>query len=459
MDSLVQEKSRKEKLYNSKLSRHMKKLKEHSSVPQINPLSRKVAELVTLKELQSLGIEAYEPPSKKTYYNLSTFAAALNSRRKQSEDLTSQITPKNTSQKVTIPGLSPIVQVETEAKDSLFLESTEKILEIPQNFEKNTENYLETLKNESNVGEKSLETSLKQLESINHFKQELQKDYPELPLHSGEVSSFNTMELKELDEATKDLVVPQAQPAPCVVSLPEVKTELDPVQLEKNPLKPTPEIFGRSSQTRQRCSKYQSFHSESKDFSNLQSSYLKASFLHSTQEPVSREVPRCHLNLSTSEVSPIYFSYRIGKDFKVKTDNGLGPVDSLRRIILEPDSLEKPSEKSDIYSRNLKWMIEKRQLHQNLRNSLDIENMKLCTFDPFLSKKAKPEEDSLFFTKSVSNRLEKKDFEVIKPTSTIQYTGLSPFDGKLAYQSLCSSEKFLAKARPLVNYKQVNLLK
>lgn len=456
MDSVAGIRNRSEKVYKHKLENHVKMMKNYSSKPKIDELSRKVAEKVTQKELEILGIDQYDTPIKRSYYSLPLPNPAKNPAEKPAEVLNPLVTPKNPSQKVTITNLSPIIHIEPDGKDSLFLDNLENPADSPaQGEDKQTklQNPESDLLTPACNLSQPLESSLQNLESIQVFKQELQKEYPELVINSGEVSSFHTNELKEFEETCKE---PASVRSKNLESIP-AEADSDPVpeeEKEKDSIKVTSNNFTRPSQACFRTSKFSSFQLESRDFSNLQTSYMKASFLHTSQEQVSREIPRCHLNLSTSEISPIYFSYRIGKDSRVKTSAGVGPVDSLRSLMLRQEEVVKEPEKKNIYDRNFEWKQEKQKMHQKIRESLEIEHLKSCTFDPFPKSNKKSES---FQLKSHSN-LVKAPVEPVVPKRTLQYSGLSPFDGKISYSDVSQSEKFLAKVKPMVNYKQVNLL-
>ena len=455
MDSVAGIKNRSEKVYKHKLENHVKMMKNCSSIPKIDGLSRKVAALVTQKELEILGIDQYDTPVKRAYYNLPVVNPAKNPSEKPAEAPNPLVTPKNPSQKVTIANLSPIILIETDAKDSLFLENAENPADtlIPGEVQSNPPQPQPEVSNPACNSSQHLESSLQNLESIQVFKQELQKEYPELVINSGEVSSFHTNELKEFEEACKE---PASVRSKNLESIP-AEADSDPIQeeeREKDSIKVTSNNFSRPSQACLRVSKFSSFQYESKYFSNLQSSYMKASFLHTSQEQVSREIPRCHLNLSTSEISPIYFSYRVGKDSRVKTSAGVGPVDSLRSLMLRKEEDAKEPERKDIYARNFKWKQDKQRMHQKIRESLDLEHLKSCTFDPF----PKPNKKSESFQSKRPANPAKPPVEAVIPKTTLQYSGLSPFDGKVSYSNVSQSEKFLAKAKPMVSYKQVNLL-
>lgn len=59
-----------ESIYKSKLAKYIKSVKELSSVPKINSLSKKIAEIVTVKELEILGIQPSEKLPKKVFYTI-----------------------------------------------------------------------------------------------------------------------------------------------------------------------------------------------------------------------------------------------------------------------------------------------------------------------------------------------------------------------------------------------------
>ena len=205
--------------------------------------------------------------------------------------------------------------------------------------------------------------------------------------------------------------------------------------------------------------------SESLDFGNLQHSYMKASFLHSVQDPVPKAVPRCHLNLGTNEVSPIYFNVRVAKDSRVKNPNGIGPADCLRKLLLKDDGEVNMTERPDIYSRSARWLEQREEKARRFRETRLSSDMQNCTFDPFIGKKKKHSKNkseafinfSVNLSKSKISYSQKTEEE--KPKNTLKYVGLSPADSLVRYEKGVDREKFRDKAKPMVSYRQINLLK
>jgi hypothetical protein len=500
MESISQLKQRADKLYCSRVESQWESLKEVSSVPKIDKLSRKVAELVTQKELEVLGIKPSESPSKKPLYSISNLETPLKSTKKTglqpSQDIPRQSTPEMKSEvKVVVSSLNPLGKAELLNTAEVPASS----LEEPKDQQQDP-----SLKPEES-GEKAQESPEKHVEMLNNlehieaFKEELHRDYPELGLNNSvEGSSFHTNELHELEEACKEMNAEKSDARLAGHSKglhpsKEEKQELeklsnmtdhgslkvnDPQLLRVPSLSSSKDLdvrgqgFTDSTKNdrshpfhRNRSdgfighSKTFSLTSENKDF-NLQNSYLKASFLHSVQENVSKAVPRCHVNLATNKVSPIYFNVRVAKDSRVKNPNGLGPADCLRKLLLKNDEVTPVDDSSDIYARTSRWLKNREDKRKKIKEdqiSLDLQN---CTFDPFYKKKHARTNSEPFikFSVSLTKYSVSETLNMEKPKNTLKYEGLSPADSLVRYEKGVDREKFRDKAKPMVNYRQINHL-
>lgn len=478
MEIADQLKLKAEKLYNSKAENHFKSLKEVTSVPKIDPLSRKIAEIVTRKELEVLGIKTTEGSIKKPYYSASLLettqkAIANNPVPNLPKGMPIQLTPEPKPEiKLLSSVLSPIIV--NPKKGSELVQPLD-----PNNPDQPVEKIQKS------------EEMLNNLEHLNAFKEELHRDYPELGLNnSGEGSSFHTNELNELEEACKDLAVekPASCPAILVMKNEERVSEFASNMTEYGSLRANelnqakapslssskqPEsrdeksnLMKMSRNKSDGCivhSKQFSISSEYKDFVGLQQSYFKASFLHSVQEPVEKAVPRCHIDLLTTKASPIYFNVRVSKDAKVKNPNGIGPADCLRKLLLKPPPVESITDRGDIYSRSAKWVTDRKEKTMRLRELKNSESMQNSTFDPSYKKN---ERTGSLSSNSNSFNLSQPSISASNSShsyktgkNTLKYLGLSPAVTEIRHVKGVDREKFREKAKPLVNYRQVNFLK
>ncbi|OMJ75064.1 hypothetical protein SteCoe_25873 [Stentor coeruleus] len=561
-------KHRENKLFSQKAEVHINEMKKVTSVPKIDPLSRKVAELVTRRELEMLGIPITESINKKDLTTprsprIAKPGTKLPSADFGSKDLSPIDSPTKNPQKPHHRSqVSSELIIDTskpEPHKKIILSELLNQNPGPQGLSIiNPTGQTDIVINQDFI-EKPQENQLKQEDVINNaehmkaFREELHKDYPELGLDNSAVgSSFHTNELNELEEACKQMTPENIEKTPKskndegkfempivrevtqeITETDEKKMDLlqdqkknnmdkpsnqlehgnfegnDKVLDKKTPMlnldlspqvedkpqglthgkkisevKDTGTVSCKSKTDRSLLhtgSKFQSTYSlhegPSKDFANMQNSYYKASFLHSPQEPVPCTVPRCHINLSTCKSSPLYQNIRVGKESKVKCDNGIALVDSLRRLFLKPPETVVPeSQPKDFYEKNLAWIDKKNKKTEVIRDCLTEREVQDCTFDPFIAKHPERKALKSMDLRSVHSKSKSsfdiRDLEVSKthsraPTEVnsrileniILYSALSPADTKVGYYEGCAVDRLLEKSKPMVNYKSINFLK
>ena len=475
-------KDRELKLYSSKADIHLEYMKDHTASPYIDPVSRKIADLITRRELEVLGIKPTESHSKKFFKIPPKVEKPLVLQTPPEPEF--QNKPVKPDFKITVSSSTPLNAIFPvfNPTDLKVLDDQAKLLEYKR---------------------KKTQESLVNLETLKAFKDELHRDYPELGLNnSAEGSSFHTNELNELEEACKEFCSEKSEikgKEQCegFSNLTEIasRVKTEPQEYEKkteeiqekafkdevkefenfrlgseeNDIK-SPTFLRSKMELSPGQSKFLSVHSElpTKDFYNLQNSFAKASFLHCLQEPVKTSVPRVHVDLLTCKTTPIYFNMQVGKDAKVKMENGIGPVDSLRFLILNETQSPEKIEPSDTYSKNMSWLTKKNERAKRMRESLDMREMEKCTFHPFGKKKTKKrkrvsnffESKFISFTPKASVDLRDTSFSSIKstPRNLVTYVGLSPALSKIGYREGCDIGKMIEKALPLVDYKKINSL-
>lgn len=561
-------KQRESKVYSHKAEAHAKEMKELTTIPKIDPLSRKVADLVTQRELEMLGIQTTEISHKKT---LSSQISPRNfklAKKKISADFRSKdlspiessskdpSKPKDKAKFSSDPQIDQEDHIKIKApltkivlNDLIAHENgraqkiqTPKIKISPNDLGKITEHVEKIQENK-----KKHEDMLDNVEHLKAFKEELHRDYPELGLDNSVVeSSFHTNELNELEEACKD-----DTPENKNTKNPQSKTPEDKAQNlqndknlianeeekknnslqetrkkdidkfsnlfdcgtpfhEKNTEKKisrlsldlnTPTLtenqnyehskkmsspkdtitFSGISKTERSPTNYGSkfqwnssiTEAPSKEFASLFNSYYKASFLHSPQELVSCNVPRCHINLANCKSSPIYHNVRVGKESKVKCNDGLAQVDSLRRLLLKPldgDSDKKPK---NFYEKNLAWVNNKNEKTRKFRESMTEREFQDCTFDPFVSKygekkprksmdlRANTWKSKSSFDTDIEVKSHKRVATEMTPRGSdnlIIYSALSPAESKVGFSEGCAVERLRERAKPMVNYRSINFL-
>ena len=528
-------KERESKLFSQKAEVHVKEMKEMTGTPKIDPLSKKIAEIVTQRELQALGIRPTEAVVKKPTH----------------------VIPKPQPHISAIP----------------YNESQERLRGIDKDQEGsyplNRENNIDESERQAESGDrkeqghagrhkKKSEDMQNNVENIAKFQEELQREYPELGLNNSiEGSSFHTNELNELEEACKELSSEHhdTKTSPLITSeeiqieeakkeaagaenlLEEIKKEsegekaggegweskgngensggnymkIDPDRIsnksenggsitddktrgeriieirgEEKRLSVTKiELGGGNTESMRKdlgnnsrlpgskrpeenfTSRFNNTGLQdfpSRDFANMQCSFMKASMLHTPQEELSKTLPRCHINLSTSQSSPLYFSIKASPDSKLKCGGGIGPVDSLRRLLLK--NLPEEEERSqDFYEKNLEWMKVRNLRLDEIRNNFKDKDLEDCTFDPYFEKhesRRKEEERKIFEFRAVNCETKARDsgrsFTPKIPENIQTYSALSPADYSVRYREGFGIEKFVQQAKPMVPYRSINFL-
>ena len=193
----------------------------------------------------------------------------------------------------------------------------------------------------------------------------------------------------------------------------------------------------------------------------MQSSFIKASFLHTPQESIPKNLPRCHINLTNCISSPIYFSEKVNSDSKVKCENGLGISDSLRRLLLKEPKEENKNPK-DFYEKNLEWLENKNKKIKDIKETMETKNSNDCTFDPFYEKhkSQRSARNSLDFHPRISAQHVRTPTEYIPKISEkiLVYNALSPANAEVHYKEGFAIDSFLEKAKPMVPYRSINFL-
>ena len=570
-------KERENKLFSQKAEVHVKEMKEITGTPKIDPLSKKIAEIVTRREMEMLGIQPTEvivkkpthiipkpqvppkeSPSKVSHSKESPLKGTFsNHERKESGPKGDQVQPR----KLTIKsGDLGKIEKTLHSKETAAHQNLEKIdinIDIiPPIHSAHSSNVI----NDQIVSVEEKKRSDDMLHNVEHlqaFQEELQREYPELGLNNSmEGSSFHTNELNELEEACKELGAEHHDnKSPILPTLDELDAEIKnkevAIRETKNEGIENPEINGNDIEKIQdideetkeiaknninicdlgaisnksepsasangnkygnlkdinelsiddkansnennillnnkaegsksynalpfknkldpnfTASKFQTNQSlqegVTKEFANLQSSYIKASFLHSSQEKVPRTVPRCHINLTNFITSPIYYSVKSDPECRVKCKNGIGLVGSLRRELLE-NPVEESPEEINFYQKNIEWLKIRNEKINEFRNNTKEKDLEGCTFDPYFEKheaQRKKQKNDAFQYKPLTTEEKVKAPVIFKPKipeNIIKYMSLSPADHKIRYQEGFSIEKFAQIAKPMVPYRSINFL-
>ena len=586
MEFLVHQiKDRQSKLYTNKAEVHTSTMKEHTSIPKIDPVSRKIAEEMTKREIKDLGIKTKNCPAKQQTLS---YPKSQKSKRNSKKSLS-----KPNEGKSETPADLKLIQIAKAPKISQgpSLESAEIKDEANSQIQSSIKPLIlkpedlvtvQELINMKQLKRKKTLESMDHLNLMNAFREELHKDYPELGLDlSCEGSSLRSDELDDLEfhshEALKEKVDPQASTVhelnaeanntewsamkamqsklteidilnscenkndhlyqendlregildgkviekekncaemkgkymtPDIknkpdkydaekinLSLEKLETQnsdvliqgshtkfsvtienygipqgnRDEVKMNAKPMEIKESLSAISSKTKFETSpghsKLVSLLTEQSTIRNSSVACTKASFLHSPQESVEFSVPRCHVNLPEYKSTPIYKNKRLSQESKVKTLNGIGSVDSLRHLLLKDEVRPKSSTPKDTYSKNLSWSAQKEEKLKEMRKSMDLQEQQLCTFSPFPVKKRS--ETQLFDAKSSifspKSSLDSKA-SILKLTrsptnSQTSFNHLSPVDSHIRYFSGCNMEKMIKVSKPMLSYKQVNLLK
>lgn len=499
IDLNQQLKERESKKYSKKADLKTKELATLTGCPKIDPLSRKMAEIITQSELASLGIKASAPAPKKQTFSIPNFTSPTAQESKKVKIFDEKPLHSPLDLKVDEPEPNPIAQ---------FPDSKEKTPIPEMNTEENKQ--LDVEKPEPAASEEKVveikDHVIDNMEKIKAFQEELQREYPELALNEGnESSSFHTNELEEIVEACKDLSPeienkepenPQIEP---VVRSPETKPKPPPINTDLasnnsdygtferqrliNPNMPSriDHIPQRSSLTDKKncelfdvCSILLKGKTEATTVTSrtpdiirrqslkLQESANKAQFLHFTTTPIGKYTPRCHINLNNCQSSPIFMSLRLPNDSVFKSDQGFATVDSLRKTLLR-NFLQDDPVPQDFYTKNFEWLQKKEEKLEKTRENLKSTELEACTFDPYFEKheKFRNENEKFEFRAIVIPSLLKSPTTLTEPslpTETIQYTSLSPVNNEIRYPSGFNFSRFLLISKPMVHYQSINAL-
>ena len=588
MESIVHQiKDRETKLYTNKAEVHATAMKDHTSIPRIDTVSRKIADEMTKREIEKLGLKTkdrlgksrlYQVPSSK---KLKEAHKSLCSRPGESRalaqgdckaDKLSQVSKRAKETKLEI--------IVTNDESGNLVESNAKSLIVrPEDLAT-----VQELISVKQLKRKKTLESLDHLNLMNAFREELHKDYPELGFDlSCEGSSFRTDELEDIEshshEVMKEKLELQVSPVPylnteessrgaggtvqgeemkvlengnsaglrdggvemregvifpceleeevvhgkqnevacdgvsgkcmtnikkkkeagtCKImnkSLEKVKSQNSEIlvkglQSKANVQIEIPEIADKgkqkgkrsikpmeieeslsaiSSRTRFECSpthsKLISLLTEQATIKTSNVSFAKASFLHSPQDSVKISVPRCHLSLSDCKSTPVYYNIRLPQESKVKTLNGIGSVDSLRRLLLTDQPRPNSSSPKDQYTKSLQWSSQKEEKLKELRKSMDLQEQQKCKFSPFPHQKRSETQtfeskSSIFSPKSALQSQASLLKLTSKPSDSLSsYNCLSPVNSQVRYFEGCNMEKMLKHSKPMVSYKQVNFIK
>ncbi|OMJ94960.1 hypothetical protein SteCoe_1822 [Stentor coeruleus] len=206
-------KDRDSKVFSQKAEVKAKEMKEFTGSPRIDPLSRKIAEIVTQQEIAALGITTKEPTPKKPTFSIPKAIPVQEAPDKKLPVQTDKSkavknfadSPTKSPGGITDepePNPAPLLTEQSKPDDQENLSNEHRghssiphviVISDPeiQKEEKKRDDQEEMLHN---------------VEHLQAFQEELQREYPELGLNNDiEGSSFHTNELDELEEACKDL--------------------------------------------------------------------------------------------------------------------------------------------------------------------------------------------------------------------------------------------------------------
>ena len=511
MESLEHQlKDRQSKLHTYKAEVHLMTTKDHTSVPKIDPLSREIAKELTKRELKDLGVAVKESPKKPKRLSIPAFKTPKVSVIKSPKPKIVQ-KPSRKSSEAAKPNdskkllLDPPSHPTSNKKFDLNLIKPEDLNPVAEQIN------IRQLKRK-----KTLEM-IGHLDEINSIRDELNKEYPELNLNiSMSQSSFHSNDLSDLNKSghedhtvdfklspvphlsinecikpevylgpekteTEDRKIEERNEGVGKVGDEDRNTEVNQVVIGNNERAQVKDVDSGSSlrieerkDTKESSSKFLlspihskviSINSEYNSCLNrTQSLYFKASFLHSGQDSVKSSVPRCHIDLMSGQTSPIYYNVRLHGDSKVKTPSGIGSAQSLRRLLLDQTEESEPLASVDTYSKNLAWAQQRDEKLKKIRECIDLQETQKCTFSPFPAKK-KTVSQSFLPKSKMSSSSPSIDFKdtIMKiseksPEDFILYTGLSPTNQKLGFPEGCNIDKMTLRSKPLLSYKQINLL-
>ncbi|OMJ89220.1 hypothetical protein SteCoe_8699 [Stentor coeruleus] len=208
-------KDRDSKVYSQKAEVKAKEKKELTGTPKIDPLSRKIAEIVTQQELAELGIVSKEPAPKKPTFSIPKSTPSRESPQKpypqsNNPNLSKQ-SPKKQRESPMKPLDKQIDEPEPNPGPIILDPSKPENQQISNPLQNHNEipHLIVTKDSEpvkDNINKSEHEEMLNNVEHLQAFQEELQREYPELGLNNSvEGSSFRTDELDALEEACKDL--------------------------------------------------------------------------------------------------------------------------------------------------------------------------------------------------------------------------------------------------------------
>lgn len=210
-------KDRDSKVFSQKAEVKAKEMKNFTGSPRIDPLSRKIAEIVTQQEIAALGITTKEPTPKKQTFSIPKAIPVQEAPDKKFPAQTdkpkaAKDVMKNSSESPTKspggiidepePNPAPLLTEQSKPEDH-------ETLSNEHNAHSSIPHVIVTSDPEIEKEEKKRDDQEEMLHNVEHlqaFQEELQREYPELGLNNDiEGSSFHTNELDELEEACKDL--------------------------------------------------------------------------------------------------------------------------------------------------------------------------------------------------------------------------------------------------------------
>ncbi|OMJ85998.1 hypothetical protein SteCoe_12566 [Stentor coeruleus] len=209
-------KDRDNKIFSQKAEVKAKEKKKLTGTPKIDPLSRKIAKIVTQQELAELGIASKDPTLKKPTFSIPKPTLSNESPQKPSPQSINHNLPKNSPKKQretpTKPLNKPIDEPEPNPGpiilDPSSSEDQQKSNNSPQ---KQTEipHFITTKNSESiknNIVKSDHEEILDNFEHLQVSQEELKREYPELGLkNTVEESDFCNNELHDQEGVFKDL--------------------------------------------------------------------------------------------------------------------------------------------------------------------------------------------------------------------------------------------------------------
>ncbi|CAG9313114.1 unnamed protein product [Blepharisma stoltei] len=225
----------------------------------------------------------------------------------------------------------------------------------------------------------------------------------------------------------------------------------------------------------------------SKEFKDLQETYIRAQTLHCQQQNSQALSPRCHIDLQSGQASEQYINLRAPKNGKVSNTMGVSQAETLRRDFLQTE--ENSKEKLDTYMKNIKWVQKREEKLKEQRWDRQVSEITPCTFKPALTKSQSlrnsfsgPHEDKdnnyldmHYRRKNLQESLEKQEVKLKKAESVrsaeadsveesqvqslkdkpFTYSALAPMGSRVKYKEGFNVKKFTNTAKPMVSYKRL----